>query len=128
MTMTNEDEELLLTDKLLDARNKVERIKRLVTYLLTRQNRNQKDLEVIEQAFADYFEGNGLIKLEAMGCIVSYSLSSSVDIADPTAVPEEFIRRKIVSEPDKIKIRNEAPRNSNWFTIKQSPKITVRSK
>lgn len=127
MTMTNYEEEQLLLDKLLDARHKVQLAKDAVSLARMRQSEAEHALSVIEQAVYDYCDGNGLMKFESMNHTVSYGLSASVDVADPSAVPDEFMRVKTVREPNKQLIAASRPQG-NWYVIKQSPKITVRSK
>ena len=128
MTMTNDNEESLLLDQLQGARHAVELAKKAVAAARIKQNEAEAALEVMNQAVADYFIGNGLLQFEANGLVVELGKSYSVDIADPAAVPAEYMRTKTVSEPDKVKIRNEAPRDANWYVMKESNKITVRGK
>lgn len=123
-----DNEESILLDQLQSARHAVELAKKAVSVARTKQNEAEAALEVMNQAVADYFIGNGLLQFEANGLVVELGKSYSVDIADPAAVPEEYMRTKTVSEPDKVKIRNEAPRDANWYVMKESNKITVRGK
>jgi hypothetical protein len=68
-----------------------------------------------------------LIKFKSGNVSVELGKSYSVDVETIGAVPESYIRTKVFKEIDKQKIRDERPQG-NWYTMKESNKITVRSK
>lgn len=124
--MTNDnDEEKMLLDKLLSARHAIELNKQAKRELTMKGNRLEKELEDIEQAWIDYMRGNGLKETEIGHLKLSIGESYSVDVDDVDAVPDEFVREKIVREPNKILIRELKPQG-NWYVIKQSYKLTVK--
>jgi hypothetical protein len=125
--MTNENEEQLLTEELLFARKDLELAKQTVAMARIEQNKAEAYLAGVEQAVADYFTGSGLLKFEAGNVTVELGKSYSVDVETIDAVPEAYIRTKVVKEVDKQRIRDERPAG-NFYVMKESNKITVRSR
>jgi len=128
--MTNDnDEEKLLLDKLLSARHAIELNKNAKRELAMNGNRLEKDLAEIEQAWVDYMLSNGLRETEVGHLKLTIGESFSVDVDDINAVPDEFVREKIVREPNKILIRelhkSGKLEGANWYSIKESHKLTV---
>ncbi len=125
-TLTIQEEENMLIDKLQSARHALEMHKKAVSSMRFEQNALEKQLEEIEQSCIDYMTGNGLVETERL----RLGTSASVDVPDVDAVPEQFIREKITREPNKILI-SEAHKSgklsgANWYTIKQSYKLTLK--
>lgn len=125
--MTNQDEESLLLDQLNSARFALEQHKKAMSSLRLEQNALEKRLEEVTQAMADFFTGNGLLEFETSQFVVRYGESESVDVPDVEALPERFVRTKIIKEANKILLRELRPL-ANYYTIKKSPKITVTNK
>lgn len=130
MTMThdNDDEEKILLDQLLTARHNLELHNREAAIHRAKKSELEHNLEVIEQAFADYLIGNGIKQTTINNYTVDLGYSESIDAPDIAAVPEEYIRIKEVREINKALVRAKKPEGCNWYIIKQSPKLTVRSK
>lgn len=126
MTHDNDEEQFLL-DQLLSARHKLELHKTETSERRFKQNQLEAELEIIEQAFADYLIGNGIKQTSINNHTVDLGYSESIDAPDIGAVPADYIRIKEVREINKALIRAAKP-SGNWYTIKQSPKLTVRSK
>lgn len=121
MTLTLEEEEKLLTEKLQSARHALKIHKEETSSRKFEQNKLEKELETIEQACVDYMLGNGLLDTENLLLGKSYS----VDVPDVDVVPEEFVRVKITKEPNKILIKELKPQG-NWYTIKENYKLTTK--
>jgi hypothetical protein len=85
----------------------------------------KKRVDDTKQAMIDYMVGNGMEYTQVGDNWLDLSTSYSVDIFDKASVPEEYMRTKITSEPDKNKIKGARPMG-NWYSIKESPKLTVR--
>lgn len=128
MTMIHDnDEEQILLDQLLTARHNLELHNREAAIHRAKKSELEHSLEVIEQAFADYLIGNGIKQTTINNHTVDLGYSESTDAPDIDAVPLDYIRIKEVREINKALIRAAKP-TGNWFVIKQSPKLTVRSK
>lgn len=124
MTMTNDDEEKFLLDEYLTARHMLELCENEIRTLRTKKNGLEKRLEDTKQAMIDYMVGNGVEKTTINHLSVSISKSYAVDVPDVEAVPEEFLRVKVVKEPNKLLIKEARP-DANWWSIKESYKLTV---
>jgi len=127
MTMTNTDEEGLLVSELMAARYAVACQKEKISAARFELNALEKSLETIEQAVVDYFTGNGLKQFETQMHTVTLGESEAVDAPDADAIPEQFIRTKIVKEPNKVLIKELRPAG-NWYAIKKNFKVTIGSK
>ena len=123
---TTEDEEKFLLEQLLGARHGLELHKKETSARRFQQNILEKELEVIEQAVADYMTGNGVKQFEAGHCTITISETESVDAPDVDAIPEQFVRTKITKEPNKILIKELRPEGANWYSLKQGFKLTVK--
>lgn len=121
MTMTLEEEEKFLIDKLLSARHAIELNKKAKRELVAKGSQLEKELADIEQAAIDYMLGNGIKETSGLSISETYS----VDVPDVDAMPEEFVRVKTVREPNKNLIRELKPQG-NWYSIKQGYKLTYK--
>lgn len=121
--MTEQDEEKILIDQLQSKRAKVEKIKAARAALMFDQNEAEHELEQVEQAIIDYMTGNGLLQFANLELGKSYS----VDVENIEAVPEKYIRVKTTREVNKALIRAERPEGVNWYTMKESYKLTVKT-
>lgn len=117
--MNVEDEEKFLIDKLLSARHVLKLHKEETGARRLRQNQLEKELADIEQACVDYMTANGLRETSALSISETYS----VDVPDVGALPDEFVRVKIIREPNKVLIRELRP-DANWYAIKKGYKLT----
>jgi len=135
-TLPEQDEESLLLDQLQGARHQVEALKKEASALKIKQNQAEHDLGVIEQAVADYMEGNGLLNFNAPdGRSCELGKTYAVDVEDITSVPYKYIRLKpAVEEINKALIQEAVKRGelvvagSNWLKMKESNKITIKNK
>lgn len=121
MTMTIEEEEKFLIDKLLSARHALKLHKEETSTRRTKQNELEKELADIEQACVDYMTANGLKETSGLSISETYS----VDVPDVDALPDEFVRVKTTREPNKTLIRELRP-DANWYAIKQGYKLTYK--
>lgn len=130
--MTHEDEESMLIDKVLGARRGVADAKAQVAMARLKQSELETYLDTCEQALIDYMQAYGLKQIEAGNCSVTLGESFRVDIADPKAVPDGYLRTKTVVEPDKalIAAMHKAGKlpESNWFAYIPSSKLTIKTK
>lgn len=117
--MTN-DEEQMIYDQILSARETVERLKKEAQALQLKRNAAEKYLADVEQAAIDYMTGNGIIESENF----RIKKTHVVDIAPNALIPEEFTRKKI--EPDKRKILALKP-VGNWYVMRENVHIQLRS-
>jgi hypothetical protein len=125
MTITPQDEEHLLIDMLIGTRNSVQRAKKEVEAASAVLRTMEKQLEDVEQAIIDYCEANGVLQFNAEHYSITVQSRESVDVPDVDAVPEEYTRIK--REPNKILIKEARPQG-NWYAIKETKHITLRSK
>jgi hypothetical protein len=112
----------MIAQKVRDARFALEQHKKGISPLRFEQNRLESELEKIEQAAIDYMTGNGLLDCDSFRLGVTHS----VDCPDIEAVPEEFVRVKMVREPNKILIKELKPEGANWYVLKTNYKLTVK--
>lgn len=81
-----------------------------------------------QSAYNEYAE-QIIISMQSDGLVedqlFKISESESVDVSDVNALPDEYVRIK--REPDKVKIRKDAPDNVNWYSIKKTTKLTLKS-
>jgi hypothetical protein len=122
MTMTIEEEEDFIIDKLQSARHALELHKQESSARRFTQNQLEKNVQEAEQALIDYLLSNGLLKTER----VTLGESEAVDAPDVEAIPEEFVRVKTTREPNKVLIKELRP-HGNWYAITKNYKITIRS-
>ena len=122
------DEEQKLIMDVLEARSRVAWVKKEIATLQIKRNEAEKLEADAEGALIAYMQDNGCTGLESGIAGATLGVSYAVDIASVDAVPAEYLRTKTVTEPDKVKIRNEAPRTANWFTLRAEPKITIKMK
>lgn len=120
------EEEHLLIDMLIGTRNSLECAKANVKAAQEVQQSFEKQLADVEQAITDYCTANGVVQFSTENHSITLGSSSSIDIPSVDAVPEEYTRIK--REPDKVKIKNTRPEGANWYTIKETNFITLRSK
>lgn len=73
----------------------------------------------IMDAVSVEMQSSGIIEDE----FFKLATTTTVD-ADIDAVPEEYIRIK--REVNKDKIRKEAPKDANWYTIKETKQLKVK--
>jgi len=92
------------------------------------------EVNVAEKAAAEaeadlvkYMKENGLLSFEHGQDEFAVKDFYSVDIADPAAVPDDYMRQKLCREPDKVKIRGERPAG-NGYTMRAEPKLSVKAK
>lgn len=121
MTMTNDDEEMIILDQLLDARFVVEGLEKQARTLKSQLDFARAKVETLEQAAIDYMEGNGLISTERM----RLGRKTSIDVPDVEAIPLKY--QRIKKEANKLLIKQEMDEldGANWFTVKESKFITV---
>ena len=122
MAMTLEEEENFIIDNLQSARRSLELHKQETSARRFTQNRLEKELEDAERAMIDFMVGNGLLQTER----ATLGESEAVDAPDVDAIPDEYVRTKIIREPNKILIKEVRP-IGNWYAIKKNYKITLRS-
>ena len=121
MTMTNDcDEERIIHDQIIAARETVERLRKQAIQLQLERNRAEKILADIEQALLDYAEGNGILESE----LFKIKFSTIVEVADIAAVPDDYVRTK--KEPDKRKIAAEKP-SGNWYVFTEKKHVMLRA-
>lgn len=82
----------------------------------------------MEQAMLDYVNSSGLKQFEAGNHKITIGTSEVVDCPDVDAVPEQFVRTKIIKEPNKVLIKELRPVGANWYSIKTNQKITITTK
>lgn len=116
-----ENEEKFLKDKLQSARHALKLHKDEDNIRKLTKNRLEKELEDIEQSCVDYMKGNGLLSTENF----TLGISTSIDVADINAVPEEFLRIKVTKEPNKILIKELNP-IGNWYTQTEKEFISCK--
>ena len=121
MTMTNDDEEKFLLDKLLSQRERVEIVRKRKVEAEMEYRRECKLLDDIGEAVRDYMLGNGILETDNFQVFTS----TSVDVESIDAVPETFIRTKISKEVDKAKIRSMKP-EGNWYVMKETKHVKLR--
>lgn len=128
--ITEDEEQDYLFQEMMYARHEIEKINDQIRELQAEKKRFTKRKEETEQALADYMQANGVINFKANKETVTLGESTSVDVPDVEALPDEYVRIK--READKTKIgqalRMGKIANANWFTVAVKPKITVRSK
>lgn len=122
MTMTTTEEELFLTQQLLDARRRLDEHKLENSRRKFQQNQLEFELDAIKQAMVDYCTGNGLKQFNTEHYTITLSTSESVDAPDVIAIPNDYLRVRM--EPNKEKIRAERP-EGNWYTIKETPSVRI---
>lgn len=122
MTMTVEEEERFLADKLSGAKMALAKAKSDAAYYAAQKNAAEKYLEEVQQAAVDYMRGNGLFECASM----VLKKSTSIHVADVASVPQEFLRTKTVVEPDKRKIAEFMPQG-NWYNVEESYYVTTKS-
>lgn len=108
--MTN-DEERMIHDQVISARENVERLRKQAMQLQLERNRADKILADCEQAALDYMLGNGIIESENF----RIKRTQVVDVLGE--FPDEYARIK--REPDKRKILANRPQ-ANWYTMKEN--------
>ncbi len=119
--MTNDEEEQFIVQQLKDAQH------RLRVHVREDSNwrivKNQLEAEVarLEIAALDYMKGNGLLETEHL----SIRKTRAVDVPDIEAVPEQFVREKIVREPNKLLIRELAP-EGNWYIMTENESVILK--
>lgn len=128
MIMTNDDEEQFLIDNLCAARREAMLHKEQMSMMRLKANQLDAVIEEYEQALVDYMKGNGIKQTTRDNLVVTLGTSESVDCPDISAVPTKYIRTKETHEINKALIRAERPANANWYSIKESDKITITSK
>lgn len=107
--MTHDDEERMIHDQVLSAREQVEILRKQAVELQLKRNRAEKILADAEQAALDYMTGNGIVESENF----RIKKTEVIDVAGE--FPDEFARIK--REPDKRKIAAVRP-EANWYTWK----------
>lgn len=125
--MNNNEEQKLIMD-VLEARSRVAWVKKEIATWQIKRNEAEKLEADAEAALIVYMQESGCVALESGIASASLKDAYSVDIASIDAVPAEYLRSKVVTEPDKVKIRNEAPRTANWFTLTAKPSLTIKMK
>lgn len=106
------------------------RIKLLISRLQIKRAECEKQVENAEQAYIDFMDANGLVESEC-GKYKAFILHSErVEVVDLEAVPEAYIRTKVVREPDKLLIKKDAGNLSgaNWLTINKVRNLQIRAK
>ena len=116
--MTNDDEEKMIHDQILSAREQVEILRKQAVELQLKRNRAEKILADAEQAALDYMTGNGIVESE------NFRIKKTEVIDVVGEFPDEFARIK--REPDKRKIAAVKP-DANWYTVKENLHIQLRS-
>jgi len=122
MTMTIEEEESLIIDKLQSARHALELHKKECSAMRFKQNQLEKEVDDADRALIDYMLGNGLLKTER----VTLGETTAVDAPDVDAIPDQFVRVKTIREPNKVLIKELRP-EGNWYSLTKNYKVTIRS-
>lgn len=119
--MTNDDEEMMILDQLLDARFVVAGLEKQARTLKSQLDCARSKAETLEQAAIDYMEGNGLLSTDRM----RLGHTTSIDVPDVEAIPEKY--QRIKKEANKLLIKQDMGEldGANWFTVKESKFITV---
>lgn len=112
-----ENEEALLIDLYVSAREAYERVRKEAIAIGLKKNGAEKYMNDAKQAIIDYANGNGILESENF----TISKTTSIDVPDIDAVPEAFVRVKTVREPNKILIRG------NWYQVVESDKLTLKA-
>lgn len=126
------NEEGLLFSELMLARQKLREHKEQDNIRKLEKGQLERRVETMEQAVVDYMTGNGLTQFESGNNRITLGYSTSVDIKDDEAVPDEYCRIKTIKEPNKALLgelfKNGTLPETNWMSIKTSPKLTVTLK
>jgi hypothetical protein len=127
--MTNNDEEHLLIDMLIGTRQSLMKCEQDIRAQTEVLHQLQKAEQETEQAIIDYCQANGVVQFSTEHHSITLGNSEEIVVYsdDMQAIPEEYARIITIRRPDKIKIKNTRPQG-NWYTIKQSNFITLRSK
>lgn len=128
MTMTTDEEEAFLIDKVLSARHEVILKMDELRALKLSLNQAEQYAESCEQALLDYYAANGITKSTCGDFTATISKSVSVDVADIDSVPEKYIRTKITKEVNKALIRAEGLEANNWLSYSYTPTIIIKHK
>lgn len=106
------------------------RIKSLINRLQIKRAECEKQVEHAEQAYIDFMDANGLVESECGNYRAFILHSERVEVVDLEAVPEAYIRTKVVREPDKLLIKKDAGSLSgaNWVAINKVRNLQIRAK
>lgn len=128
MTMTHDQEEAFLIDKVLSARHELALKKDEARILKLAVNQLEQYAADCETALLDYYKTNGIAKSTCGDFTVTIGNSISVDVADVESVPEKYIRTKIIKEVNKALIRAEGLEANNWLSYSHTPTVTIKHK
>lgn len=128
MTMTHDQEEAFLIDKVLSARHELALKKDEARILKLAVNQLEQYAADCETALLDYYKTNGIAKSTCGDFTVTIGNSISVDVADVESVPEKYIRTKITKEVNKALIRAEGLEANNWLSYSHTPTVTIKHK
>lgn len=122
----NDEKELIYN--INAARSNLAHIKHEIAKLNIASNQAEQTLERAELALIAYMQETGQVAFESGEMEITLKDSYTVDVADINAVPEAYIRSKVVREPDKQKIRNERPAGANWYIMNVKPTVMIKMK
>lgn len=123
-------EEQKLIDNYNAATRRVKRIKALIAKLQLWRNQAEKAEAKAEAAYIAFMDECGIKESECGDYKTFIRYGEQVDIANVEAVPDCYMRTKIVREPDKQKIKANAEglEGRNWFSIKRVRNLQVKLK
>jgi hypothetical protein len=119
--MIPQDEEKFLHEQYQSLFFALENKKRELRDAQTAKNMAEHQFEQVKQAIKDYMLGNGIIETD-----VFILMETEVcEVADVNALPEEYLRTKIIKEANKVKIKAERP-DANWYAIVKNTHIKLK--
>lgn len=131
--MTMDDEERIMLEAVLSARHAVKLEKEAKREHEQRIKEAERNEYVAEQAFIDYMKAHGIKATEvAYKWNVTLGQSTAIDVPDVDALPAQYVREKIIREPNKALIaemhKAGALTGANWYSVRVSDKITITNK
>lgn len=126
MTIDPSEEEAFIFDQYLGALHAYDLQKDKVRLERAKLDDLRDSLEEAKQAFADFMVGNGLKSTDIADNRITLSKAYRVEIEDIDAVPSEYTRQRVTVEANKTLIKDKRPQG-NWYTIQETPKLTIRS-
>lgn len=86
--------------------SEIKAIDELIEKLQAKKKAKQKTIDTLKKRVLSAMEIFGIYKIESPIMKLSIRKTSSVEIVNQNQLPEEFIRTKTETAPDKIKIKN----------------------
>ena len=91
------------------------------------RNQFETDLDKAKEALLKYMDETGQVAFECGEMKVYYTESEQVDISDNAAVPDDYMRKKVSKEPNKVLIKELRPQ-ANWYSIKSVRNLQIKMK